>query len=130
VRIYGAPTFGLLAILDVHSSPIVCMRYISAVDTVVSADVRGVIEYWRHDDDAGGSFDEDDDFVANSKIELTRPTLPTDVVRFRHKVETDLFELAKKKAEPCVIEASRDGKRFSITAKDAQVVHLKKQSTI
>ncbi|KAJ1444550.1 hypothetical protein M885DRAFT_552660 [Pelagophyceae sp. CCMP2097] len=122
VRVYGAPTFELVAKVDTgHSARVVDMCYVPRWDCVISADARGVIEYWRADDSAGGAFDDDDAFVKDRAIAPARPLFPADSVSFRLKVDTDLFELAKRKARPCRIAASRDGTRFAVTSADAKV---------
>lgn len=59
--------------VECHRAPVCALRYNIRYNTVVSADRRGVIEYWRP---ADGSF-------------------PSEDVDFTMKLETNLFDMAK-----------------------------------
>lgn len=76
------------------------MCYNEAAGVVISADSKGIIEYWSVDPDNLGS--------------------PA-TVGFKYKMETDLFELAKARTVPTSIAVSPDGKSFVVTAKDQKI---------
>lgn len=59
----------------------------------------GVLEYWGAQD-------------------YGRP--PAGAVRFKFKMDTDLYDLAKAKTRPCSITFSPDGKSMAVTARDKQ----------
>ena len=67
---------------------------------IVSADVRGILEYWLpcH----GGTF-------------------PDSATKFSSKFKTDLFSLARKKIRPKSIAMSPNGNYFAISCSDAIV---------
>ncbi|KAJ8606486.1 hypothetical protein CTAYLR_005890 [Chrysophaeum taylorii] len=91
---FFSSSFDLVKEVSLHSpSSIACAG--AGESFAVSADARGVIEYW----DGEGRFPPH--------------------VRFRHKVETDLYALAKAKVQPVAIEVSAS--HFSVTAKDSRV---------
>lgn len=83
----------------VHMAPIKVMRYNSVFDTVISADDKGIIEYW-------------------SPHTLQ---FPESEVSFRLKSDTNLFEILKSKTTVSAIEVSPDGKQFSITSPDRRI---------
>jgi peptidylprolyl isomerase domain and WD repeat-containing protein 1 len=85
----------------VHSAPVVAMAYNTALDVVVSADARGVIEYWVPEDG-------------------TPPPCPA-VVAFKFKSDTDLFDAAKKKAKVTSLAVTRDGAKFAAMGSDGLV---------
>ncbi|EGB08190.1 hypothetical protein AURANDRAFT_53657 [Aureococcus anophagefferens] len=96
VRVYGAPAFEECARVRVHpAAPVVALCFLDALDLCVSADARGIQE--------------------------TAADLPTDVVTFKRKVDTDLYALAKAKVAPCRVAGSRDGSKFAVTCADATV---------
>ncbi|KAK4788780.1 hypothetical protein SAY86_020099 [Trapa natans] len=84
---------------EVHLGPVKIMKYNHEFDTVVSADSRGIIEYWS---------------PATFKF-------PEDVVNFKLKSDTNLFEIVKCKTTVSTIEVSPDGKQFSITSPDRRI---------
>lgn len=83
----------------VHMGPIKVMRYSPVFDTVISADDKGIIEYW-------------------SPHTLQ---FPESEVSFRLKSDTNLFEILKSKTTVSAIEVSPDGKQFSITSPDRRI---------
>ncbi|ESR37539.1 hypothetical protein CICLE_v10028028mg [Citrus x clementina] len=83
----------------VHMGPIKVMRYNPVFDTVISADDKGIIEYW-------------------SPHTLQ---FPESEVSFRLKSDTNLFEILKSKTTVSAIEVSPDGKQFSITSPDRRI---------
>ncbi|CAN0165110.1 unnamed protein product [Discosporangium mesarthrocarpum] len=86
--------------LSVHSVPVVVMGYNEVYRTVVSADRNGVLEYWGAED-------------------LGKP--PVGAVKFKWKMDTDLYDLAKAKTRPCSVTFSPDGSSMAITSRDKQV---------
>lgn len=45
---------------------------------------------------------------------------PPGAVKFKFKMDTDLYDLAKAKTRPCSISFSPDGKSMAVTARDKQ----------
>ncbi|KAG2670808.1 hypothetical protein I3760_14G104600 [Carya illinoinensis] len=84
---------------EIHMVPVKEMKYNHVVDAVISADVKGIIEYW-----------------SPATLEF-----PENEVNFRLKSDTDLFEIVKCKTSVSAIEVSPDGKQFSITSPDRRI---------
>lgn len=84
---------------EMHLSPIKVMKFNPLYDSVISADTKGLIEYWNP----------------------TTLQFPEDKVNFRLKSDTNLFEIAKCKTSVSTIEVSPDGKQFSITSPDRRI---------
>ncbi|KAF3455296.1 hypothetical protein FNV43_RR05744 [Rhamnella rubrinervis] len=84
---------------EIHLGPVKVMRYNHEFDTVISADAKGIIEYW-------------------SPATLQ---FPEEKVKFRLKSDTNLFEIVKCKTAVSSIEVSPDGKQFSITSPDRRI---------
>lgn len=84
---------------EIHSGPVKVMKYNHAQDVVVSADAKGLLEYWSP----------------------STLTFPEDVVNFRLKTDTNLFELAKCKTSVSAIEVSNDGTQFAVTSPDRRI---------
>jgi peptidylprolyl isomerase domain and WD repeat-containing protein 1 len=82
-----------------HSAPVQVMAYNADAHTVVSADSRGLIEYWGADD----------------------YEFPDSGLKFKFKTETSLYELAKSSACPVSIAFSPTYNDFVIVAKDCQI---------
>lgn len=88
-----------VATINLHSSPVKCMVLNVAMCCVISADSRGVLEYW----------------------DVDTCDLPIDRISFKYKTETDLYDLAKKKTTPCSIAVSQQGNAFATTSRDKQI---------
>eukprot|EP00308_Calcidiscus_leptoporus_P024452 CAMPEP_0119354182 /NCGR_PEP_ID=MMETSP1334-20130426/3213_1 /TAXON_ID=127549 /ORGANISM="Calcidiscus leptoporus, Strain RCC1130" /LENGTH=613 /DNA_ID=CAMNT_0007367667 /DNA_START=39 /DNA_END=1880 /DNA_ORIENTATION=- len=101
IRMYDAASAegAVLYSVNVHSAPVLVMKLNAKFDAVVSADARGVIEYWRPDGEPG---------------------LPKGAT-FRYKTETDLYAVAKCKARPTSLSVSADGRHFALTATDLKI---------
>mmetsp|Transcript_23026 Transcript_23026/g.38101 ORF Transcript_23026/g.38101 Transcript_23026/m.38101 type:complete len:617 (-) Transcript_23026:553-2403(-) len=101
VRLYDAVSNDgtVLRTLRVHGAPVVVMKLNENKGAIISADSRGVIEYWSNSDEHA---------------------LPTNV-SFRYKTDTDLYEIAKCRANPTSLSISPDGEHFAITATDLKV---------
>ncbi|KAL5583176.1 hypothetical protein UlMin_015618 [Ulmus minor] len=84
---------------EIHLGPVKVMKYNHDFDTVISADTKGMIEYW-------------------SPATLQ---FPEDKVKFRLKSDTNLFEIVKCKTTVSSIEVSPDGKQFSVTSPDRRI---------
>ncbi|GER25553.1 peptidyl-prolyl cis-trans isomerasecyclophilin-type family protein [Striga asiatica] len=88
-----------MASREIHLGPIKCMKYNHEYDTVISADDKGIIEYWRP-----------------ASLQF-----PESGVTFSLKSDTDLFAIVKSKTTVSTIEVSPDGKQFSITSPDRRI---------
>ena len=91
--------------MRVHAAPVAALALHADSRVVVSADAKGVLEYW--DADGGHAF----------------PQRPR--VAFRYKGETDLYELAKRGLAPGALATTPPGARcdarFVVTASDRLV---------
>ncbi|GIL83353.1 hypothetical protein Vretimale_11294 [Volvox reticuliferus] len=88
------------AVVEVHRAPVTAMRYNAPLDTVISTDTKGMIEYWcgsSYGHPGGGR------------------------VAWSSKLDTDLFDLAKAKATALSLELSSDGQQFSLVCSDRRV---------
>eukprot|EP00698_Gefionella_okellyi_P003518 TRINITY_DN13311_c0_g1_i1.p1 TRINITY_DN13311_c0_g1~~TRINITY_DN13311_c0_g1_i1.p1 ORF type:complete len:651 (-),score=160.11 TRINITY_DN13311_c0_g1_i1:17-1969(-) len=85
-----------IKVLDaLHGAAVQVISYNSVFNTVVSVDTSGQIEYWD-----ASTYD------------------TPSCVTFQYKMETDLFELQKKKTFVTSASFSRDGKMFACMGKD------------
>ncbi|XP_051202469.1 peptidyl-prolyl cis-trans isomerase CYP71 [Lolium perenne] len=84
---------------EIHAGPVKVMKYNHVQDVVVSADAKGLLEYW-----------------SPSTLKF-----PEDAVNFRLKTDTNLFELAKCKTSVSAIEVSNDGTQFAVTSPDRRI---------
>lgn len=91
----------LKVLADIHSSPLTCMVLNTRFDTVISIDLKGMIEYWNRN-------------------EFTMPNYPKDVA-FQYKYETDLYELAKKKTTALSVSISPYGDMFAVVCADKHI---------
>lgn len=67
--------------------------------TVISADAKGVIEYW----------------------DVDNFSLPSERIQFTFKMDTDLFDLAKVRTIPTSICISQQGHVFATLSRDKQL---------
>jgi peptidylprolyl isomerase domain and WD repeat-containing protein 1 len=81
--------------LDVHAFPVLCMSFNVHRNCVVSADSRGLIEYWD-----AHSFEQ--------------PSIAKQQVMFSLKTDTDLYDLAKTNAKPLSMAMSPTGLFYNI----------------
>ncbi|GJN04253.1 hypothetical protein PR202_ga21784 [Eleusine coracana subsp. coracana] len=84
---------------EIHGGPVKVMKYNHVHDVVISADAKGLLEYW-----------------SPSTLKF-----PEDVVRFLLKTDTNLFEIAKCKTSVSAIEVSNDGGQFVVTSPDRRI---------
>ncbi|KAI3902323.1 hypothetical protein MKW92_019490 [Papaver armeniacum] len=84
---------------EIHMGPVKVMKYNQIFDTVISADEKGIIEYW-----------------CPATLQF-----PEDSVSFKLKSDTSLFEVVKCKTSVSAIEVSPDGKQFVITSPDRKI---------
>ncbi|XP_039480140.1 peptidylprolyl isomerase domain and WD repeat-containing protein 1 isoform X2 [Drosophila santomea] len=84
-----------------HSAPVVAMCLNVAMETVISVDRNGILEYWQ-----------------NSKHDYK---FPQRLVNFDSKLDTSLFEFAKQKTQVTGLAATPDGKRFAAISTDRKV---------
>ncbi|KAK3041246.1 hypothetical protein RJ639_001529 [Escallonia herrerae] len=101
MHIYDARTGSNEPIIsrEIHLGPVKVTKYNHAVDTVISADDKGIIEYWNP----------------------ATLQFPESGVNFRLKSDTNLFEIVKCKTTVSSIEVSPDGKQFAITSPDRRI---------
>ncbi|GJN15465.1 hypothetical protein PR202_gb02383 [Eleusine coracana subsp. coracana] len=84
---------------EIHGGPVKVMKYNHVHDVMISADAKGLLEYW-----------------SPSTLKF-----PEDVVRFHLKTDTNLFEIAKCKTSVSAIEVSNDGGQFVVTSPDRRI---------
>lgn len=84
---------------EIHMGPLKVMRYNHTYDIVISADDKGVLEYWSP----------------------TTLKFPENGVSFRLKTDTNLFDIVKSKTTVSAIEISSDGNQFAITSPDRRI---------
>eukprot|EP00906_Rhabdomonas_costata_P023244 RCo033472 len=89
----------LLTTVQIHSSPVLLLRFNPQYHTLVSSAADGVLEYW-----------------SSSTYKFEKKD-----VRFALKSETHLFEFAKNRTLPFSLEFSRDGGMFATWARDRKV---------
>ncbi|KAK8808396.1 hypothetical protein WA158_008297 [Blastocystis sp. Blastoise] len=87
------------AIYTIHRSPVLCMAYNPKYNVVISIDSKGIIDYW------------------NPKTGL----FPADIVEFKLKTSTNLYDIARQKSSPVSITISPDGELFAVMASDSQI---------
>lgn len=87
---------------EIQMKPVKVMKYNHIFNTVISADGNGIIEYWNPDT-------------------LRFPDDEDDVVKFKFKSDTDLFEIGRCKTTVSAIEVSPDGNQFSVTSPDRMI---------
>ncbi|CAH0482922.1 unnamed protein product [Peronospora belbahrii] len=101
VKIYTTANEPVHIIGQLHAAPVTALAFNAVTNCAISADQKGIIEYWDAD---------------SYKFPTGRK-----VTKFRFKGETDLYELAKGKTHATAIDVSPDGKSFVATAKDKQI---------
>ncbi|KAK8947181.1 hypothetical protein KSP39_PZI007233 [Platanthera zijinensis] len=101
VHVYDAHAGSYEPILsrEIHMAPLKVMRYNHTYDIVISADVKGVLEYWSP----------------------TTLKFPEEGLSFRLKTDTNLFDIAKSKTTVSAIEVSSDGNQFAVTSPDRRI---------
>eukprot|EP00967_Tisochrysis_lutea_P071078 scaffold94144_cov28-Tisochrysis_lutea.AAC.1 len=88
-----------LHVARVHSAPVRCLKFWPAHGAVVSADSRGLIEYWSVEPPFG---------------------LPKSAA-FQYKTDTDLYALAKARAAPTFLSLAPDGEHFALGGTDGKI---------
>ncbi|GLJ43882.1 hypothetical protein SUGI_0914730 [Cryptomeria japonica] len=101
VQIYDARAGSTEPIISnkIHSGPVKVMKYNHAFDMVISADSKGLIEYWSPE----------------------TLKFPNKGLEFKFKTDTNLYDLAKAKTTVSALEVSSDGKQFVTTSPDRRV---------
>ncbi|CAN6455360.1 unnamed protein product [Victoria cruziana] len=101
VHVYDAHSGATEPIISkqVHMAPVKVMKYNHAYDTVVSADTKGVLDYW-----------------SPSTLEF-----PENLVSFKLKSDSNLFDIARCKTTVSAIEVSPNAKQFSVTSPDRRI---------
>ncbi|RKP19094.1 peptidyl-prolyl cis-trans isomerase cyp15 [Rozella allomycis CSF55] len=85
--------------VKLHNHSVCLMAYSEKFNTVISADIKGIVEYW----------------TADSPHKLPKG------LKFKLKSETDLYEFAKNKSRPTSIQFNKDESLFVTMATDRQV---------
>uniref|UniRef100_A0A1A9UV36 peptidylprolyl isomerase n=1 Tax=Glossina austeni TaxID=7395 RepID=A0A1A9UV36_GLOAU len=100
-KIYIYDGHVVLQVLHKHLAPVIVMSYNVPMETVISIDRNGILEYWQ-----------------NSKYDYK---FPQKLVKFTSKLDTSLFEFAKCKTLVTGLTISQDGKRFASISTDRKV---------
>uniref|UniRef100_A0ABK9NGZ2 peptidylprolyl isomerase n=1 Tax=Glossina morsitans morsitans TaxID=37546 RepID=A0ABK9NGZ2_GLOMM len=100
-KIYIYDGHVVLQVLHKHLAPVIVMSYNVPMETVISIDRNGILEYWQ-----------------NSKYDYK---FPQKLVKFTSKLDTSLFEFAKCKTLVTGLAISQDGKRFASISTDRKV---------
>eukprot|EP00741_Cyanophora_paradoxa_P023988 tig00021719_g23164.t1 len=87
-----------LAELKFHAAPVTLMKFNEKKGVVVSADQKGLVEYWSGEEP------------------YAAPAPPA--VAFKFKSDTDLYEFAKARTRPTSLAFSPDGEKFVTMSKD------------
>ncbi|KAL1482991.1 hypothetical protein MTO96_033432 [Rhipicephalus appendiculatus] len=90
----------LRALESLHKAPLSALRYNAKMETVVSVDKKGILEYWT-----------------GQRADFKFPKC----VRFESKLDTDLYEFVKAKSYPTGLCFSPDGLQFATIATDRKV---------
>lgn len=85
---------------SLHRKPVVIMRYNPVFDTTISVDRAGILEYWT-----------------GPRTEYKFPRC----CKFTSKLDTDLYEFAKKRTYPTGLCVSQDGRKFATISLDRRV---------
>ncbi|RHY58869.1 hypothetical protein DYB38_002372, partial [Aphanomyces astaci] len=102
LRVYHAEKAKDAALLHVvdklHSAPVSLLGFNAVANVVISGDTKGMLEYWSADT-------------------YSFPDSPA--VKFKSKMDTDLYELLKHRAYATTIDVSQNGADFVVTASDS-----------
>ncbi len=88
-----------LAIISFHTAPLQCMKLNIPNAAVVSIDKKGIIEYWNVSD----------------------YEFPSAKVTFRHKMDTNLFDLLKSKVRSYSLSINQQGTLFAVVCSDRKI---------
>ncbi|KAM0332510.1 hypothetical protein ACHAQA_002793 [Verticillium albo-atrum] len=88
-------------IKSLHRSPVRIMSFNSRYDCVVSADDKGLIEYWR----PSGDYEKPDNV-------------------FEYKASTNLFDFKKAKTVPTSLSISPDGQQFAVFSQPDRKIRI------
>eukprot|EP01130_Rhizamoeba_saxonica_P019050 TRINITY_DN9766_c0_g1_i1.p1 TRINITY_DN9766_c0_g1~~TRINITY_DN9766_c0_g1_i1.p1 ORF type:complete len:628 (+),score=146.27 TRINITY_DN9766_c0_g1_i1:19-1902(+) len=89
-----------ISVLDIHGAPITNMVYHETYNVVLSADRDGMLEYW----------------YADGEHEF-----PKEILEFKFKTSTDMYEFMKEKTYPVSLTLSNDGNRFATMGADRKI---------
>ncbi|KAI6194029.1 Cyclophilin-type peptidyl-prolyl cis-trans isomerase-15 [Aphelenchoides besseyi] len=103
IRLYdGKGTTEILHSIErLHFKPVVLMEYCAAIDTTVSVDTMGMIEFW-----SGPKSDYE---------------FPEDKFEWKTKMDTDLYEYAKIQQPPNCLVFNPNGETFATMGNDRQI---------
>eukprot|EP00019_Armaparvus_languidus_P009056 CAMPEP_0168600600 /NCGR_PEP_ID=MMETSP0420-20121227/12881_1 /TAXON_ID=498008 /ORGANISM="Pessonella sp." /LENGTH=506 /DNA_ID=CAMNT_0008638723 /DNA_START=254 /DNA_END=1771 /DNA_ORIENTATION=+ len=91
-----------LKTLNFHKKVVSLIKYNDVLNCVISADRGGFIEYW--------SANEEEDYA-----------FPESRLKFKFKMDTDLFTYVKNKTVPLSMAVSAPGTRFAVLSSDRMV---------
>jgi len=89
-----------------HAAPVTALAFSPSDALAISADVKGMLEYWSTELEGG-----DGDAY----------TFPRKKVFFRSKLDSDLFEMLKRKTYITAMDVSRDGSKLATVGKDRHI---------
>ncbi|GBG25429.1 Peptidyl-prolyl cis-trans isomerase CYP71 [Hondaea fermentalgiana] len=101
-----------LAKIDLHRAPVTALCFLPERHCVVSADAQGFVEFWTN-----GTSGDTSSFQFPDRAHAGVGT-----VRFSRKIETDLFELNKRKTFALGASASADGKLLALSCANGEVI--------
>lgn len=99
------------------AAPVVAMRYLPSMRTLVLGDGAGVLDYWRPTATGGGG----GGCGAPDAAAADDDGWPSDVTTFALKSDADLYALAVARTAPRSIDAPPAGDKFAVTASDGKV---------
>lgn len=99
IRIYKADSAGqAVEEVGLHASPVRCMAINPMHNAVISADAKGMLEYW----------------------DAAHHGLPAGI-SWAYKSDTSLYSLLQAHTQPTNITISPDGRLFAVTARDKKI---------
>jgi len=81
------------------AKPVVKMKFNKKYETLLTTDTAGMMDYWSS----------------------TTFKLPKGVLTFKHKIDTDLYSMARSKTRACSLELSADGEQMVCFCEDSTV---------
>jgi len=81
------------------AKPVVKMKFNKKYETLLTTDTAGMMDYWSS----------------------TTYRFPKGVLSFKHKIDTDLYAMARAKTQACSLELSADGEQIVCFCEDAAV---------
>ena len=92
---------------SLHAAPVTALAFSCADALMVSGDGKGMLEYWSTDLEGEGK--------------EACYGFPRAKVGFKSKLDSDLFELMKRKTYATSLDVSKDGGKLAVVGKDRQI---------